>query len=121
MTPPQEEADTLAGVWTIEYIKSRPVIDDSPAYIEFREPGRVGGNASCNRFTGSYQKAGTQLTFGKIATTRKTCAPALMEQEYRLLSALEQVSGFHFSNGLLLLVDSDGNIEFRASPRNNPA
>ena len=42
----------LMGAWTVEYIGERPVIDNSPAFIEFAEEGRAGGNASCNRFTG---------------------------------------------------------------------
>ena len=42
----------LMGAWTVEYIGERPVIDNSPATIEFAEEGRVGGNASCNRFVG---------------------------------------------------------------------
>jgi len=38
----------------VEFIGERPVIDNSPATIEFAGNGRVGGNASCNRFVGEY-------------------------------------------------------------------
>lgn len=40
----------LSGIWYIEYIGDRPVIDRSPARIQFTEDGAINGNASCNRF-----------------------------------------------------------------------
>jgi heat shock protein HslJ len=82
----------LMGAWTVEYIGERPVIDNSPAYIEFAEEGRAGGNASCNRFTGAYVLSGSSLSFSNMASTKKMCFPALMEQEARFLAALEWVA-----------------------------
>ena len=104
-----------AGPWFIEYIEDRPVIDRSPANIEFGEDGQVSGSASCNRFTGSYESAGGGLSIGPLATTRMACIDALGEQEQRFLAAISQVSQWSIENGLLLLSDETGRQLFRAA------
>lgn len=104
----------LIGAWTVESIGARPVIDNSPAYLQFAEDDRLSGNASCNRLTGSYTLSGSRLTFGQAAATRMMCPPALMEQEERFLASLEKVAEVKFENGLLALLDSDGTLLFRA-------
>ena len=105
----------VMGAWTVEFIGARPVIDNSPAYIEFTEEGRVGGIASCNRFTGAYVLSGSSLTFSKIASTRMMCFGTLMEQEARFLTALDRVSKAQMQNGLLVLLDVEGVAVFKAS------
>jgi heat shock protein HslJ len=107
----------LAGAWVVEFIGERPVIDNSPAYIEFAEEGRVGGNSSCNRFTGAYVLSGSSLTFSKLASTKKMCFGALMEQETRFLAALERVAKVQMQNGLLVLLDAKDGVVFKASRR----
>jgi heat shock protein HslJ len=105
------------GAWTVEYIGERPVIDKSPAYIEFAEEGRAGGNASCNRFTGAYGLSGPSLTFSKMASTKKKCFPALMEQEARFLATLEWVAKAQMRDGLLNLLDAQDGVVLKASRR----
>ena len=102
----------LMGAWTVEYIGERPVIDNSPAYIEFAEEGRAGGNASCNRFTGAYVLSGSSLTFSNMASTKKMCFPALMEQEARFLAALEWVAKAQMRDGLLNLLDAKDGVPY---------
>jgi heat shock protein HslJ len=105
----------LMGAWVVEFIDERPVIDNSPAYIEFAEEGRVGGNASCNRFTGAYALSGSHLTFSKLVSTKKMCFPTLMEQEARFLASLERVAKVQMQNRLLVLLDAEGVAVFKAS------
>jgi heat shock protein HslJ len=107
----------LIGAWTVEYIGERPVIDKSTAYLEFIEDDRFGGNASCNRLTGSYTLSASKLTFSQAASTRMMCPPALMEEEQRFLASLGKVADVKFENGRLLLLDSGGNRMFTASRR----
>jgi heat shock protein HslJ len=109
----------LIGKWIIESIDDRPVIDNSPAYIEFTPTGRAGGNASCNQFTGSYVLSGNDLTFSKMATTRKMCPPALMEQETLLLATLERVAKVQLHQGLVVLQDANDTTLIVASRRAN--
>ena len=107
----------LAGAWMVEYIGERPVIDNSPATIEFAGNGRVGGNASCNRFVGEYVLSGSSLSFGKLGATKMMCPPALMEQEARFLAALEWVAKAQMRDGLLNLLDAKDGVVFKASRR----
>ena len=50
--------------------------------------GTVGGNATCNSYTGSYALNDNQISFGPIASTRTIC-PVGADQETAYLSALE--------------------------------
>ena len=109
----------LIGSWTIEFIDERPVIDRSPAFIQFAEENRVSGNSSCNRFIGSYAFSETQLSFAQAASTRMACPQALMEQEQRFLTALGRVAQVKQENNMLELMDADGALVFKASRREN--
>jgi heat shock protein HslJ len=111
------DTSELSGAWTLEYVEDRPVVDRSPAYIEFDAEGRVSGQASCNRMTGSYTLDGAGLTLSPLAVTRMMCPEALMEQEQRVLAALEKVASWRIEDGMLMLEDEDGGQLFRASPR----
>ena len=116
---PVADKSELIGSWTVELIDERPVIDRSPAFIQFAEENRVSGNSSCNRFTGSYAFSETQLSFGQAATTRMACPPALMEQEQRFLDGLSKVAQVKLKNGMLEMTDTDGALVFKASRREN--
>ena len=125
--PPQEPAMSaeaegdgppeLIGAWTIESIGDRPVIDRSSAFLQFNAEGQVSGSATCNRFSGAYIQEGPALVFRPMAVTRMMCPEALMEQEQRLLFALDEVGRWRVEDGMLILEDSDGEPVFRASPR----
>jgi heat shock protein HslJ len=116
---PVADKSELIGSWTVEFIDERPVIDRSPAFIQFTEDDMVSGNATCNRFTGSYSLSVTRLSFGQTASTRMACPPALMEQEQRFLDALGRVAQVTLENGMLELTDANGALVFKASPREN--
>lgn len=107
----------LIGSWTVEYIGERPVIDNSPAYLKFLEEGRAAGNSSCNQFTGSYNLHAGDFEVSKLASTKKMCPPALMEQEKRFLASLQRVKKFQIVQGLLVLLDENDETLFKASPR----
>lgn len=112
-----ESPPALIGAWTIEFIGDRPVIDDSPAFLRFDAEGQVSGSASCNRMSGAYIQEGPALVFRPMAVTRMMCPEALMEQEQRMLLALDEVGRWRIEEGMLILEDSDGGLVFRASPR----
>ena len=116
---PAPDKSELVGSWTVEFIGERPVINRSPAFIQFTEDDKVGGNSSCNRFTSSYTFSETQLSFGQAASTRMACPQVLMEQEQRFLAALARVAQVQLENGMLELTDADGALVFKASRREN--
>ncbi len=97
------------AVWVVEDLAGAGIIDRSRITIEFLEDNRMAGRASCNRYTGSYQLRGEGIAVGPVASTRMACAPALMNQEDRFLSLLDQVSSVRIGkHGELLLSTADG-------------
>ena len=92
--PIQLESDKT---YQVEWIGERPLIDRSHLTLTLGEDGRAYGNAGCNHWFAPYTLEGHRLSFGKIGSTRKLCAPALMEQETRFLQALEKVERWDIS------------------------
>ena len=112
----KDSSQGLIGEWHLESIAGRPVIDYSPATITFSEENKLAGNASCNRYFGTYTLKGDKLKIDSpMGMTMMMCAEALMDQEGRLMQALEAVDAMRFENGLLILVDSRQKEMIRAS------
>lgn len=105
----------LIGVWVVEFIGERPVVDRSPARIQFSGDGAIAGNASCNRFFGKYTYTKQALAIDPLGSTRMMCLPALMEQEQRLLEQLPTATTASIENGLLILRDSADQRVIQAS------
>ena len=110
-----QEDSQLQGTWLFEYVAGLPVIDRSPARIEFHGDGRVSGNASCNQISGGYELSGPGLIIGEVAATRRMCHETLMNQELRVLQTLPDVTAWTIENDLLSLLDAGGAEIFRAS------
>ena len=70
------------------------------------EGNHVRGFSGCNRFTGSYERNGSQLRFKPLATTRMACREG-MEQEQRFLDALGAVMRFSMSGDSLTFYTGD--------------
>lgn len=83
--------------YEVEWIGERPLIDNSHLTITLGDDGRAYGNAGCNHWFAAYQLDGDKLSFGAVGSTRKLCAPALMEQEARFLDSLSKVQRWDFS------------------------
>jgi 4a-hydroxytetrahydrobiopterin dehydratase len=56
------------------------------------EDGAVAGKAPVNRFHGSMDGAGSEISVGPLAVTRRAGPPPLMDAEQRFLAALERVT-----------------------------
>lgn len=107
----------VIGEWRIAYIGERPVIENSPATISFEQDGRFGGNASCNRYFGSYTLQDSSLKIGEhMGSTRMMCAEqVLMEQEDFLFEMLPMAVTVHNDDGQLVLRDKDGKQILKAA------
>ena len=102
------------GEWVVEDINEGGIIDRSRVSLTFWPEGRVTGMASCNALTGQYELTGEGLHMEQIATTRKACAPSLMQQEQRVLSVLNQLQRFDVDDtGALLLYSEGGSLKAR--------
>lgn len=94
--------------WTVEDINRKGIIDASHITLKFDDTGRLHGTASCNQYTTTYELS-EQIDIGQAITTRKSCAPALMQQEQRFLTLLDQITQIDFDiKGALLLSTADG-------------
>ena len=111
-----DQSIDVKGEWRITYIGERPVIENSPAMISFEQDGRFGGNASCNRYFGSYTLEDSNLEIGEhMGSTRMMCAEqVLMEQEDLLFEILPKAATVHNEDGQLVIRDKDGKQVLRA-------
>ncbi|AYC32145.1 META domain-containing protein [Pseudomonas cavernae] len=83
--------------YQVEWLGERPLIDRSHLTITLDKDGRAYGSAGCNHWFASYQLEGERLSFGSAGSTRKMCAPALMEQEQRFLDMLGTIQRWDVS------------------------
>ncbi|MFZ1626027.1 MAG: META domain-containing protein [Gammaproteobacteria bacterium] len=104
-----DKTPLLGEEWVIEDIAGGGVIDNSHATLQFLADGRFAGNASCNRFFGSYKSEGPQLSMGPAGATMMACPEALMNQERKLLDLLTTVESYRIDKtGALVLKAADG-------------
>ncbi|HZJ94065.1 MAG TPA: META domain-containing protein [Thiopseudomonas sp.] len=83
--------------YQVEWIAERPLIDRSMLTFTLLDSQRAAGLAGCNHWAADYQLTGKHLRLYNITSTRKLCAPALMEQEQRLLNALAHIQHWKFA------------------------
>lgn len=83
--------------YVLEWIGERPLMDYSHLTLTLAADGRAYGNAGCNHWFAPYTLEGDKLSFGTVGSTRKLCAPAVMEQEKRFLQALTTVQRWDIS------------------------
>ena len=99
----------VEGDWRIEAIRGRPVARTTSPTVSFRG-GKISGNASCNRFNGSFTFARGRLNAGPLASTRMACAARVANvQESAILGLLrERLSVSTNRNGKLVLTAPRG-------------
>ena len=110
--PPLE----VYGLWRVDQARTEPILDRSRARLDFGRDGTLTGNTSCNTLRASYTLDGDKLKIGTIVATRAACAQPLMEQEDRILSALEIAATARVRpDGLLELREVEGRGVLRAT------
>lgn len=110
----QDQAPTAAAslrgtAWRLEDLGGTGMMDGAQATLVFSQDGRVSGNASCNRFLGTATIGGSAISFAPLATTRKMCAEAVMQQERRYLEMLSEARRFE-TRGHLLYIFGAGQV-----------
>jgi len=94
--------------WVVEDVNRTGIIDDSRLTLNFSADGRLMGRAGCNTYSGRYALTGEGLAIIDPVSTRKACAPALMQQEETFLKVLKGVQRFEISTtGALVLHAAD--------------
>ncbi|MYM64303.1 META domain-containing protein [Pseudomaricurvus sp. HS19] len=96
--------------WQIESVDSGGIIDNSMITASFPEQGRISGSTGCNRYMGNFVVSGegaVQVT--GMGSTRRACPEALMNQESRVLEALQATTQVKMEGSQwLLFLDSEG-------------
>lgn len=97
-------APVLVGTeWRLESLSGKEVPASSQASLAFPESGRVAGNASCNRFFGTYTQTAQKIGFGQMGATRMACIGPAAEQETRYLAALQKATAFEVEGNRLTI------------------
>ncbi|MEO8138192.1 MAG: META domain-containing protein [Gemmatimonadota bacterium] len=92
----------LSGTaWRLESLSGAQALDGVEATLEFPEPGKVTGKASCNRFFGSVQISGSSMLFSAIGATKVACDDPLNRQEAAYLGALQVAERFELDSTTL--------------------
>lgn len=107
--------------YQVEWIGERPLIDSSMLTLTLIDDKRAAGLAGCNNWSANYQLNGNTLSLSDIATTRKLCAPALMEQEQRFLAYLARVQRWEFAEHQQLLLWPEHGAPIKLWPIESPA
>ncbi|MGR3462533.1 MAG: META domain-containing protein [Roseovarius sp.] len=105
-----DPADLLTGgAWQVTALGDATLIEPERLSLNFLDAGRVAGSGGCNRIAGGFSLSGEGLRLGPMASTMMACPEPLMEQERRMLDALEQVMAFD--------VDARGRLQLLAEDR----
>jgi len=97
-------AQSLIGSeWELRDLGGAPVLEDRRPTLSFVEPGRISGNASCNRFGGAADLGDGTIKVGNLAVTKMACTPELDAQERAYLAALQNASRMELVGGQLVI------------------
>ncbi len=79
----------VGSEWELLDLGGTPVLDERRPTLSFADPGRISGNASCNRYGGGADLGDGTIKVGQLATTRMACSPEIDAQERAFLVALQ--------------------------------
>lgn len=105
------QAKSLIGTsWVLDYMQSEimsfeKLFGESKPTLVFDVEGKVSGNGSCNRYSGSVKLDDNFITFSNIASTRMMCPNIQGEQVF--LEKLAKVNAFSYSDTTLTLLIGD--------------
>ena len=90
--------------WQLVELEGSPFM--GRATLSFPEPGRISGEAPCNRFTAAQEVPYPWFDAGPIAATRMACPE--LDQETAFLAALERATLVEVLGDTLILKDDSG-------------
>jgi heat shock protein HslJ len=97
----------VQGQWRVEQARTEPIYERGSARLDFGAGGRLSGHTSCNTLAAGYTLQGAELRIGAVTTSRMVCSRLQLEQEDRILSALEVATSARVRpDGLLELRDA---------------
>ncbi|MEU8677239.1 META domain-containing protein [Streptomyces sp. NPDC048560] len=113
---PVRPAAPLTGTaWTVTTLTDGDTATSLPAgsrdkapRLTFAKDGTVEGHLGCNSFRGKATVAGSTITFGPLASTRKMCGEAEMDVERSMLAVLRGKTTYAIDDQALSLTAENG-------------
>lgn len=103
--------------WIAREIDGSAVMDQPQSTLLFERPDRVVGDTACNRYFGPWTVTGARIDIGPLGSSRRACAPEVMDQEQRFLAALEDAATWTINaDDCLYLGDDSGAVLIRLCP-----
>jgi heat shock protein HslJ len=96
----------IGSEWELRDLGGTPVLDDRRPTLSFVEPGRISGNASCNRYGGGADVGDGTIKVSPLAVTKMACTPEIDSQERAYLAALQNAYRLELA-GKELVVHTD--------------
>jgi heat shock protein HslJ len=93
----------IGSEWELRDLGGTPVLDDRRPTLSFVEPGRISGNASCNRYGGGADLGDGTIKVLPLAVTKMACTPEVDSQEQAYLAALQNASRLELVGGELVV------------------
>jgi heat shock protein HslJ len=101
----------VQGEWVVGELDGKQMVGDTEVVLTFGPGGSFSGDSGVNRLRAGYTLEGDVLELSEILATRMAGAPELMEQESRLMAALEAARGVLVTgDDRLRLVDGGGEV-----------
>lgn len=99
-------AQTLKGEWKLVEMKvdgaNFKLTDENPPTLVFNEENRVSGNASCNRYSTTYDLQKKTIDFKPFISTKMACVDEQRnQQEVKYFAAFDKVEEYKMSKGFL--------------------
>lgn len=101
------------GVWRL--VSLNGAAPQGVVTLTLAEPGRIAGQAPCNRYSGAVTIDGTAFAAGPIAATRMACDRLAEEAAY--FDALAKVTTMEQAGAMMVLTGPDVRLDF-ATPVN---
>jgi heat shock protein HslJ len=107
INPPKAVSSPLSlpgSEWVLVDLAGTAALPGGKATLVFTDAGRVAGNGSCNRFTGTLLVTGAALKIGPLASTRMACLDSdVSKQEDTYLKALGAATRYAYEDPYLLI------------------
>lgn len=100
-------------VWQVEDIDRGGIVDSSHITMQMSSEGRIAGSTGCNQYFGTLTLGQTAFEVNGAGSTRRACAPAIMQQETRFLQALQEVRRYKMDGDFVRLYDESGDERMR--------
>jgi heat shock protein HslJ len=99
--------------WRLKDLGDSGVINNLQTTLRFDSRDRISGQGGCNRYTAPVKLAVGRLTVSAIASTKKLCSPAVMNQENRYFQALQNAERVSSEGPYLLVYSQNLNVSLR--------